>query len=364
LGSTNATEGGLVFHATVSDDLNGDGTTTDVTQVNINTTSTNTAINSAAITKADGKPAIPYELDILGNIKYEKNADGITNKLDSAGNTIPYTLDYHRKYWGGSAKQSPFGFAFNGGDFLPGAMNIATDQAIYIQGDFNNNRKDQTTVSTDIKPPNDDRLPAAIMADTITILSNQCVAASSSKSSTNHLGVLAGQIRCGLPRQANGAGPDLEKDGNTANSYGVTGPTAVNAAFLSYTDRSAGNCTNITADSTYKCGTAVANPTKASGGINNYIRMLEDWQTTGSAQYFNYSGSFVSLGTPVEYSGLWVNNPGLSGNGVTSPTWQAYYNIPSRNYNFDPKFTSYSNLPPMTPKVTYLQQEVFKRNSQ
>jgi hypothetical protein len=361
LGSTNATEGGLVFHATVSDDLNGDGTTTDVTQVNINTTSTNTAINSAAITKADGKPAIPYELDILGNIKYEKNADGITNKLDSAGNTIPYTLDYHRKYWGGSTKQSPFGFAFNGGDFLPGAMNIATDQAIYIQGDFNNNSQPQTSVSTNIIAPNANRLPAAIMADTITTLSNQCLTNSSIKSAVNHLGVLAGQIRCGLPRAVNGS-IDLTEGGNKADSYIVTSPMAVNAAFLSFTDRSAGNCTNITSNNTYKCGTEVANPTKASGGLQNYMRMLEDW---GGAMYFNYSGSFVSLGTPNEYSGKWYNNTYFVGNGgSTNTTIPEYYIIPARNFNFDPNFTSYSNLPPMTPKVTYLQQEVFKRTSQ
>lgn len=355
LGSNNATEAGLVFHATVSDDLNGDGVLGDVTTINIDgTPSVNGSTN-----------AIPYDRDILGNIKYVKKPDG-TNKLDSAGNPIPYTLDYHRKYWSGPARQSPFGFAFNDGDLLPAPMNITTDQAIYIQGNFNNNTvlsnntPRQTTVSTNIIPPDPNRLPAAIMADTITILSNECVATNSAVSEINHLGVLAGQIRCGLPRAANGS-IDLTVGTNTANSYGVTGPMAVNAAFLSYTDRSAGNCTNITSDNTYKCGTAVANPRRASGGLNNYIRMLEDWQVTGSAQYFNYSGSFVSLGTPVEYSGFWVNNGTISGNGGNINNTNDYYMIPSRNYNFDPNFTIFSKLPPMTPSVRYLQQEVFKR---
>ncbi len=349
LGSTDTTEGGLVFHATVSDDLNGDGGLGDVTTINVDGTP---SVNG-------GVPAIPYDRDILGNIKYQKKSDG-TNKLDSAGNPIPYTLDYYRQYRSRAARQSPFGFAFNGGDFLPAPMNIATDQAVYIQGDFNNNNQPQTNATTNIIPPNPNRLPAAIMADTITILSNQCIANSSTISATNHLGVLAGQIRCGLPRQANGS-IDLTVAGNTANSYGVTTPTAVNAAFLSYTDRSAGNCTNITTDKSYQCGTTVANPTRASGGLNNYIRMLEDWQVTGAAQYFNYSGSFVSLGTPIEYSGLWINQPGLTGDGVASPAQAAYYNIPSRNYNFDPRFTSFDSLPPMTPSAKYLQQEVFKR---
>ena len=240
-------------------------------------------------------------------------------------------------------------------------MNIATDQAIYIQGDFNNNRQPQTSISTNIIAANVDRLPAAIMADTITTLSNQCLTESSTKSATNHLGVLAGQIRCGLPRAVNGS-IDLTEGGNKADSYIVTSPMAVNAAFLSFTDQSAGNCTDITSDNTYKCGTAVVNPTKPSGGLQNYMRMLEDW---GGRQYFNYSGSFVSLGTPIEYSGRWYNNTSFVGNGgSTNTTIPEYYIIPARNFNFDSKFTSYNNLPPMTPKVTYLQQDVFKRNFQ
>jgi hypothetical protein len=362
LGATDPTEGGLVFHATVSDDLNGDGVLGDVTLSAIKEDSTFTdALNPDGTVKA-----IPYKRDSSGAIIYQKNTDG-KDKLDSKGNKIPYTLDYFRKYWSGTERQSSFGFAFNGGDFLPAPMNIATDQGTYIQGDFNNNSQRQTQVTdATVFPPNPDRVAAAIMADTITILSNQCMTDSSLESATNHLGVLAGQIRCGLPRRRNGS-IDLIQGGNTANFYGVTSPTAVNAAFLSNTDRSAGNCTNLTADKTYKCGTAVVNPTVRSGGVNNYIRMLEDWQVTGFAQYFNYSGSFVSLGTPVEYSGLWQNPIGFIGNGIRNGSTgtsiaPAYYNIPARNYNFDPKFSAYNSLPPMTPKVQYLQQQVFKRS--
>ena len=380
LGSTNRTEGGLVFHATVSDDLNGDGTSTDVSTVN----DVNCGTNVDCLTTRTANPSIPYQTEVDGSIRYQKKADG-TFKRDSSGYRVPFTLDYFRQYWGGVQRRSPFGFAFNGGDFLPGAMSITTDQSIYIQGDFNNNSKRQTAIGDPtITPPNPFRLPAAIMADTITILSNECVAGSSARSVTNHLGVipgqigiLAGQIRCGLPREANGA-IDLGADGNRrnyaggnlANFYGVTGSTAVNAAFLSYTDRSNGNCNNLTG--TYVCGPAAGTSVALSGGLNNYIRMLEDWGVTGNAQYFNYSGSFVSLGTPLEYSGIWVNNFDLTtraritGNGISSGTTtsrdtNAYYNIPSRNYNFDPNFTSFDRLPPMTPRVQYLQQEVFKR---
>jgi hypothetical protein len=307
LGSRDTGEGGLVFHSTVSDDLNGDGTTTDVTHT--------TPI-------------------------YQLRPDG-TRKQDGSGNDI--ILDYVRQYWGQGDAQSPFGFAFNGGDFLPAAMNVVTDQAIYIQGDFNNNNKSQTQAgAASITLPNTDRLPAAIMGDTITILSNQCN--TSTSPGNNQLNLSGGQINCGIPVAGTGVGAGgtvTPPAPSPAYAYRVTSSTAVNAAFLSYTDRSTGNCKPSGA--TYACGTA---PIRFSGAINNYIRMLEDWN---AAQYFNYSGSFVSLGAPVEYSGRYI------GGGT-------YYMIPVRNFNFDPNFNAFSGLPPLTPRVVYLQQEVFKRN--
>jgi hypothetical protein len=55
------------------------------------------------------------------------------------------------------------------------------------------------------------------------------------------------------------------------------------------------------------------------------------------------------LGTPLEYSGIYF--PGGT-----------YYNIPSRNFNFDPKFNAFTSLPPLPPRAIYLKQDVFKRN--
>jgi hypothetical protein len=324
LGNTDTTEGGLVVHATVNDDLTGDGTV-DVTKVNV---------DGSEITATN---AIPYDRDAIGNIKYQKKPDG-TLKKDSAGNSIPYTRDYLRKYWSQTQRQSSFGFAFNGGDFLPGALNIATDQAIYLQGDFNNNGKIQTAQGeTTLTPPDEHRLPAAIMADTISVLSNQCT---SSGQNTDALGIPLGQINCGIPSAATGS-QDLPIG---IQYYSVSGSTAVNAAFLSNTDRSVGNCApSASVTEPYSCDTTGT----TNGGLNNYMRMLEDWGGT-NGHYFNYSGSFVSLGIPLEYSGGYL--PGGT-----------YYNIPSRNFNFDTNFTMFSKLPPMTPSARYLQQQVFKR---
>jgi hypothetical protein len=312
LGSIDNTEGGLVFHATVSDDLNGDGIMAEANDVSLD------IINSVKKT------------DAVGNLV------GADNRPLALG-AAPIVIDYPRKYRNGNRFQSPFGFAFNGGNYLPAPLSLITDQAIYVQGNFNNNGAIQPAAARNVPDPN--RLPASIIGDTITILSNQCLSNSSTNNANNALLVPAGQLSCGLPRVATGS-----VDVGGATYYNVTAPTAVNAAFLSNTDRSNGN---LGAGRGYSTGAGAAG-NQFSGAINNYIRMLENWGGA-NGQFFNYSGSFVSLGTPLEYSGAYF--PGGT-----------YYNIPSRNFNFEPNFNNFTSLPPLPPRAIYLQQDVFKRN--
>jgi hypothetical protein len=236
LGSADTTEGGLVFHATVSDDLNGDGT-----------------------------------VDITVD-----PADNLRNYADGK-------------------KQSSYGFAISGAADLPAPLTFVTDRALYVQGDYNNFAS------------NTGKQAASLIGDTITVLSNSC---QDSERKLN-CGILAGQ--------------------NAAT------PTTVNAAFLSYTDRSTGNSTGTS---------PLPTPQSYSGGLNNYMRMVEDW----SGQNFNYSGSFVSLGSPQEFSGAYQAGGGAG-----------YYNVPNRNFNYETNFDAFARLPPLTPKVIYLQQETFKR---
>ena len=247
-GAIDTTEGGLVFHATVSDDLNDDGTP-DIT-------------------------------------------------VDAA--------DDLRVYPDGK-KKSPYGFAFSDGDDLPGPITIVTDRALYVQGDYNNFRT------------NLEKQPAALIGDTITVLSSNCDDDSRA------------MINCGV---------------TTATLPAAE--TTINAAFLSYTDPSDGNI----GSSGY---TSMPQVKKYSGGLNNYVRMVEDW---GGIK-FNYTGSFVSLGTPQEYSGAYrsgssTNNAFVAGG--------SYYDVPIRNFNYDTDFNAFDKLPPLTPKVIYLQQETFKRS--
>jgi hypothetical protein len=326
----NKTEGGLVFHATVSDDLNGDGTidaTNDITLDTANPIKKTDAIGG--LVDADNRPMA---------------APGLT-------------IDYPRKYRNGGTYQSPFGFVFNGGDYLPGALTLVTDQAIYTQGNFNNNNAPQARDNTEIaaNPADANRLPASIIGDTITILSNQCInnTNTSAATVTNHLGVSVSQIKCGIPSINSGSVNVPDPTGGfitSAARYNVNNPTAVNAAFLSNTDRSDGNL---------GAGRSSGGATRFSGAINNYIRMLENWGGA-TGQQFNYTGSFVSLGTPLEYSGVYSGGPAVAGvaTGVNN-SW--YYNIPRRNFNFDTNFNTFTSLPPLPPRAIYLKQDVFKR---
>jgi hypothetical protein len=195
-------------------------------------------------------------------------------------------------------RESPYGFAFNDGIDLPGPLTVATDQALYSQGDWN--------IA--------DKRPASHLADTITVLSNSCLATANSAASGTDPAYRDGQINCGKL-----AGQD------------VATPTTVNAAYLSRTDVS----TNT--------------PQYYSGGLNNYMRMLENWNGIS----YRYRGSFVSLGAPQEMSGAYVA-------GSTDPG--AYYIPPNRDWAYDTFFDTFANLPPLSPRVINIRQNVFQRN--
>ncbi len=316
LGASDITEGGLVFHATVSDDLNGNGGALSSTQ-------------DITVDKTDLTQRI-----------LKKKADN-TNELDRDGNVI--LLDYYRKYPGQTAsKQSPFGFAFNGGDYLPGALLLSSDQSVYIQGNFNNHGSTQPDF--DRNTPSGDRLPAAVIADTITALSNDCV--SLDGIGANSIGVPRGQLKCGVPMVV-GNSPTTTSD----ITYDVVStPMAINAAFLSNTPISNGN---------KGTGRDNGGAKSYSGGVNNYIRLLEDWNNneddTRQPFALNYTGSLISLGAPLEYSGQFVA-------GGSAPSEFPYYNVPFRNINFDENFTRVERLPPLTPKATYIKQKNFSRS--
>jgi Tfp pilus assembly protein PilX len=186
-------------------------------------------------------------------------------------------------------------------------LSVVSDQAIYIRGDYN-------TIA---------KKPAAIMADTINVLSN------------------AWPLNDSYSR-AYDNGLQNETTPTYVYSYEIPGEgfqrlasnTSINAAFLSGIDLT-------------------------GGGVNNYPRLQEDWvlDTGGSRATLTYRGSMVSLGLPRRV------NADFCGSGTSSNTAKCnIYTPPTRNWDYDTAFNNASNLPPLTPRFVYLRQERFSRD--
>jgi Tfp pilus assembly protein PilX len=246
----------------------------------------------ARTVEADGTTAIPTpSYRRMGLAAVDRTEGGLVIHATINQTTYPYTTS--------PKPLSPYGFSFNDAANLPGPLTVATDQAVYSQGDWNNI----------------DKQPASLLADSLSLLSNKCIATSDNNTATaNDPTYRQGQLNCGKKADINDATP-----------------TTVNAAFLARTD--------------------LSTPTYYSGGLNNYMRILEDWTDVP----MNYRGSFVSLGIPQQVSGEYK----ACGGGADT-----YGCPPNRFWGYDTDFDTFSKLPPLSPRVIELRQDVFKRSYQ
>ncbi len=166
-------------------------------------------------------------------------------------------------------------------------LTIVSDQAVYTYGNYNSN-----TTTPGWKP-------AAILADSINVLSGSLVDANTTTWASR----------------------------NASN-------TTVNVAFLGGTD--------TTGNAEGGAGQSVG---AYNGGLENYPRFHENW----TGRTLTYRGSFVSLGKPIHVDGPWFyGNPD--------------YTAPNRNWDYDTRFNDAANLPPLTPRFVYLRQELFVRD--
>jgi hypothetical protein len=81
-------------------------------------------------------------------------------------------------------------------------------------------------------------------------------------------------------------------------------------------------------------GIVPSDGTYYSGGVENFMRLLEQW----SGHTLTYNGSIVVM-FPSQYA--------------TTP-WQKngnYYSVPTRQWGFDNNFKDSSKLPPLTPQL-------------
>ncbi len=161
----------------------------------------------------------------------------------------------------------------------PNGLTVATPFPIYVKGNFNTttNGVNFSTALGDVA----NTLPAALMGDAITVQS-------ANWNDTNNA--------------------------NTSISSRNATATTINAATLE--------------------GIIPSDGTHYSGGVENFLRLLENW----SGNTLSYNGSIVVL-----FQSQYATSP-WPGTGTV-------YNPPSRAWGFDVNFLQQGQLPPMTPQV-------------
>ncbi len=212
--------------------------------------------------------------------------------------------NYGVRVFGGANLALPGGIGVTAN---PAGLTVVSDQAIYVIGDYNRG----IVAPAVIQPWSDQailpRQPAALIGDSVNILSENYW-------NPNCAGALC----------RDGQSVDDLRDGPRD---AVT--TVVNSAFLGGVDTTPGGFAG-----------------GYNGGMENYPRFHETWS---NGAWLRYRGSFVSLGEPEKVQGAWCGTgPGCN-----------IYDPPRRDWNFDASFNDVANLPPLTPRFTFLEQRVF-----
>ncbi|MDD4051529.1 MAG: PilX N-terminal domain-containing pilus assembly protein [candidate division Zixibacteria bacterium] len=97
-------------------------------------------------------------------------------------------------------------------------------------------------------------------------------------------------------------------------------------------DKTQRPATSTTINFSYITGNKNTGSSVYNGGLENLPRFLENWST----RTLTYRGSIVNMWLSEKTSGIWSG---------------AYYNPPSRDWEFDTDLNDISNLPPGTPAV-------------
>ncbi len=173
-----------------------------------------------------------------------------------------------------------------------GGFTVASENPVYIQGDYNSSAADPTWANpAAAEPPH---AAAGVIADAVTMLSNNWSDLASLNSPSNNAGRPA-----------------------TTTYYRIAVSGGKNINFL------VNAC----------CAAWAVGDWGTDGGLHNFLRQLENW----GGQTLNYKGSMASL-----YYSTYATGTDKNGGGTT-------YSPPARNYIFDPLFTQPQNLPPGTP---------------
>ncbi|MGA8491267.1 MAG: hypothetical protein WB711_12645 [Terriglobales bacterium] len=192
-----------------------------------------------------------------------------------------------------------------------GGFTVAAENPVYVVGNYNSNCTAAGGTGCTPGNPNYDvtwnpppyveppHAAAGIIADAVTMLSNNWSDLASLGSPSNDAGRLA-----------------------ITSYYRVAVSGGKNVNFLVNT------C----------CAAWAVGDWGTDGGLHNFLRQLETWtNAAGVQQTLNYKGSMASL-----YYSTYSTGTDKNGGGTT-------YEPPIRGYTFDPLFTQPQNLPPGTP---------------
>jgi Tfp pilus assembly protein PilX len=190
-----------------------------------------------------------------------------------------------------------------------GGFTVASENPVYIQGNYNSDSTDTFFTQQTSAGPGPDvtgHSAAAVIADAVTVLSNNW------NDTISTVGI----------------------SGNTDVTY-AQGPYAGNrvASTTYYRVAIAGGKNMAFPFPSWENSTDYGFGT--DGGVHNFLRFLEDWNTSNAT--LNYGGSLVSLYYATYNTGLF------------KCCTYSVYSPPTRNYIFDSDFTAPSGLPPGTP---------------
>ena len=214
-------------------------------------------------------------------------------KLATATNNVNTMLYVHYTPRAGTvlspalASNARRAIRLSNGAYLNQDVTVATDNGLYIQGDFNTGSTSSVTTPSNTSATGSNTVAnytwhaAAVMADAVTILSRNWSDANA---------------------------------GNTSLSARQATPTTVNAAIL------AGDVTSNSA----------SDPGYGNGGAHNFPRFLEDWGNVN----FTYFGSLVEAFHSASFTGRWQTG--------------SVYNWPNRLWNFDTNLVN-NRWPPGVP---------------
>jgi hypothetical protein len=202
-----------------------------------------------------------------------------------------------------------------------GGFTVASENPVYIMGNYNSNANDTFFTGASGGAPGADlqnpaHSAASIIADSVTILSNNWANGTNSGDLMSMVGSSSYNNDITMGSTTSPGGPYAGDRIGATTYYRVAIAGGKNMAFPF---PSWENATD------YGFGT--------DGGIHNFLRFLEDW----TGQTLNYGGSLVSL-----YYATYNT-------GIFKCCQYSVYSPPVRNYLFDTDFEIPAGLPPGTP---------------